>query len=90
MAKWARAGRVYIDYLRNRRGATAVAPYSTRARSGAPVSVPLSWDELPSILRSDEFSLLNVRERLAELPGDPWEGINTLRQSLTAKTKRAF
>ena len=52
--------------------------------------MPLTWEELPSILRPDEFSILNVRERLAELPYDPWEALNTLRQSITAKAKRAL
>jgi bifunctional non-homologous end joining protein LigD len=85
IAKWARTGKIFIDYLRNRRGATSVAAYSTRARPGAAVSVPVDWDELPSILAPDQFSVLNVRERLASLDRDPWEDIADVRQSLTAR-----
>jgi bifunctional non-homologous end joining protein LigD len=88
IAKWARSGRIFVDYLRNRRGATAVAAYSTRARPGAAVSVPVEWDELPNILAPDQFSVLNVRERLASLDRDPWEDMGSLRQSLTADVFR--
>lgn len=87
IAKWAREGRVFVDYLRNRRGATAVAAYSTRARTGAPVSVPIGWDELPTILGPHQFSVINLRERLASLDEDPWEEIGSVRQSITAKIR---
>ena len=88
MSKRVRSGKVYIDYLRNGEGATAVAAYSTRARPGAPVSVPLSWDEISPSLRSDQFTIRNVGERLSKLAVDPWEEYFTVRQHLTMKMKR--
>lgn len=88
MVKAARRGRIYIDYLRNARGSTAVAPYSTRARPGAPVSTPLSWNELTAAIRSDQFHVGNLRDRLASLRHDPWEGIDEVRQSLNVTVRR--
>jgi bifunctional non-homologous end joining protein LigD len=85
--KAARRGKIFVDYLRNSRGATAVAPYSTRARPGATVSVPLDWSELSVELRSDHFNIRNVPARLAALQRDPWEEIATVRQSLTASIR---
>jgi bifunctional non-homologous end joining protein LigD len=70
-----RRGKIFLDYLRNGRGATAIASYSTRARRGAPVAVPLRWSELTSTLRSDRYTISTVRRRLAALQGDPWEGV---------------
>ncbi len=74
MSRQKRAGKVYIDYLRNGRGATFVAPYSTRRRPGAPVSAPLRWDELTAKLRPDGYTVANIGRRLASLKTDPWEG----------------
>ena len=82
MAKAARRGRIYVDYLRNRMGATAVAAYSTRARPGAAVSVPLAWDELGPGIRSNHFTVENLPKRLAVLDSDPWDGFFSLRQRL--------
>jgi bifunctional non-homologous end joining protein LigD len=82
MSKAARGGRIYIDYLRNRRAATTVAAYSTRARPGAPVSVPVAWDELSARLAPDHFDITNVPERLAGSRGDPWASYSKLRQAL--------
>lgn len=90
MSKAARSGKIYIDYLRNGRGAMAVAPYSTRAKAGAPISTPLSWDELTPSIHSDEFRLGNLPQRLAALKRDPWEGIFSLRQSITAAAKKTL
>jgi len=84
VVKKARAGRIYIDYLRNARGATAVAPYSTRARPGAAVSVPLTWDELASTSSASQFTLGNLGKRLQHLAQDPWAGFFAVRQTLPA------
>lgn len=83
MSKQKRKGKIFIDYLRNGRGATAVAAYSTRARPGAPVSVPLAWDELSNDMRSDHFTVENVSERLQHVRQDPWKAYFTTRQRIT-------
>jgi bifunctional non-homologous end joining protein LigD len=88
LAKSARTDKVFIDYLRNTRGATAVASYSTRARAGATVATPVAWDELDSDLRPDQFTLQNIPARLAALRSDPWEGYAKVRQSITKAMKR--
>ncbi len=80
MTKSRRAGKVFIDYLRNGRGATCVAPFSTRARPGAPLSIPVSWNELAKV-RPDGFAIPNITPRLTAAR-DPWEGFLTVRQSL--------
>ena len=86
MSKSARQGRILIDYHRNHRGATAVAAYSTRARPGATVSVPLAWEELSAEIGPADFTILNLRERLASLARDPWADLAKVKQSLTAAT----
>ena len=80
MAKAKRKGRIFLDYLRNGFGNTAVAPYSTRARPGAPVATPLRWEELGPSLTSDRYDIRNLPRRLATLRRDPWEGFLELRQ----------
>jgi bifunctional non-homologous end joining protein LigD len=82
MSKTARRGRIFIDYLRNGRGATAVAAYSTRALPMASVSTPLAWDELSDSIRADHFRIDNLRQRLDVLKEDPWPEFFTLRQRL--------
>jgi bifunctional non-homologous end joining protein LigD len=82
MSKTARRGRIFIDYLRNGRGATAVAAYSTRALPMASVSTPLAWDELSETIRADHFKIDNLRQRLDVLKEDPWPEFFTLRQRL--------
>jgi len=78
----ARRGKIYIDFLRNRRGATAIAPYSTRARPGAPVAVPLDWEELPTLRSAAAYSMQTLSNRLRKLKQCPWAGLNTVRQVL--------
>jgi bifunctional non-homologous end joining protein LigD len=73
-SKEARRGRIFVDYLRNGRGATAVAAYSTRARTEATVSTPLAWEELGPEMRSGRFTVGNLLNRLAHVP-DPWKDL---------------
>ncbi len=87
-AKDERGGRIFVDYLRNSRGATSVAPYSTRARSGAPVSVPLRWRELGTVEGADAYTVATVGRRLGALDADPWEGFFDVRQQVTARARR--
>ncbi len=87
--KQKRKGKVFVDYLRNSRGATSVCAYGTRARKGAPVSAPIRWDELTPKLRPDAYTIENLKDRLSSLQGDPWEGFFDLRQSITKSMKRS-
>ena len=82
-----REGRLYIDYLRNDRNATAIAPYSTRARPGAPVAVPLAWNELIEHTETPVWTVRTVAERLSQ--PDPWADIGEGRQALTRAARRA-
>ncbi|MBS7544271.1 DNA ligase D [Ancylobacter oerskovii] len=79
-----RGGRIFVDYLRNARGATAVAPFSTRARAGAAVSMPVAWEELDQITGAAQFTLDNAPTRLAELATDPWEDFRPAAAALPA------
>ncbi|MGV3482902.1 MAG: DNA ligase D [Planctomycetaceae bacterium] len=88
MSKAARGGKIFIDYHRNGRSATAIAAYSTRAKAGATVSVPLSWEELTPDIRSDSFTIQNLPERLRKLKKDPWAEVGDVRQSLTQTIRK--
>ncbi len=83
MGKTKRSGKIFIDYLRNVRGATTVAAYSLRARGSAPVSTPLSWHELKRVKSSVQFTIFNIDKRLKNLKSDPWEGFFSCRQKIT-------
>ncbi|RDE09708.1 DNA ligase D [Pelagibacterium lacus] len=80
LSKKARKGRLFVDYLRNERGSTAIAPYSTRAREGAPCAVPVTWDELGAITAANGFSLDDAVARA--LGKNPWPDYHELRQGL--------
>jgi len=82
MTKALRKGKIFIDYLRNTREATSVAPYSTRARAGAPVSVPVSWEALPRTTGGNQFTVLNLKKKLRQ---DAWADIGKVKQKLPAK-----
>jgi bifunctional non-homologous end joining protein LigD len=86
MAKPRRKGKIFVDYLRNARGATAVAPYSLRARAGAPIATPLHWDELTRGLDPGKFNLKTASRLRAR--ADPWLGYFDLAQSITADMRR--
>ncbi|HEY4378899.1 MAG TPA: DNA ligase D [Acidobacteriaceae bacterium] len=89
MTKSARAGRIYLDYLRNERGATAVAAYSPRARAGAAVSMPLAWSELDAPERP-VFRVADFDDWRSRLSKDPWKAIATTHQTITPKTTAAI
>lgn len=86
-SKAARKGKMFIDWLRNGRGATAIVPYSTRARKGATVATPLAWEELDRA-KPAAFNVETVPARLASLKHDPWDGFWKLRQTLRADALR--
>jgi bifunctional non-homologous end joining protein LigD len=90
MAKAARKGKIFLDYLRNGRGATFIAPYSPRARPGAPVAVPITWEELAHGVDPATFTTATVPRRLVALREDPWKLMIGLKQSITASARRAF
>ena len=79
MSKARRKGKIFIDYLRNGRGATAIAPYSTRARPGAPIAMPLAWKDIKG-----ERPVFRLKDMLkgGKLPTDPWTGIGSMTQKL--------
>jgi len=82
ISKAERRGRIFIDYLRNDPTSTAVAPYSTRAREGAPVATPLFWREVTAKLDPSSFDTVSVPIRLARLKEDPWAEISSMAQQL--------
>jgi bifunctional non-homologous end joining protein LigD len=84
MAKAQRKGKIYVDYLRNVRGANAVGVFSTRARAGAPVSVPLDWSELDRLSGAADFTVAEVPLRVIGFGSgqatDPWAAYRELKQ----------
>jgi len=87
MSKAQRTGKIFIDIFRNDRGATAIAPYSPRARPGALVAAPLDWSEATPSLAPAQFTVESMPERLARLKDDPWAAMLTLKQGIS---KTAF
>jgi bifunctional non-homologous end joining protein LigD len=82
MSKAKRNGVIFIDWLRNARGATSVSSWSLRARPGAGVAVPLRWEELGRITAADAFPMAKALQRAQRLKQDPWEGIEAVKQVL--------
>lgn len=81
MTKAARRGKIFVDHFRNGRGATAILPYSPRARPGLPVAMPLSWRELPGI-DPQAFTVRTVPELLARRRVDPWAELLDTKQTI--------
>jgi bifunctional non-homologous end joining protein LigD len=84
-----RVGKIFVDYLRNSRGASTVAPFSVRARSGMAVSMPVSWDEVKTVTRGDEWTMQKALARQRTLGADAWDGYWRTRQGITAAMRRA-
>jgi bifunctional non-homologous end joining protein LigD len=83
-----RVGKIFVDYMRNRRQASTVAPYSVRARPGLPVATPVAWEELKDITGAAMWTLASLPARLAQRNSDPWEEYAKTRQTLTATMKK--
>jgi len=83
-SKAERKGRIFVDWLRNTRGATAIAPWSTRARAGAPISAPIAWKDLPALASGDQYTVENAHALAGKQKQDPWEGMLTSKQHLPA------
>jgi bifunctional non-homologous end joining protein LigD len=90
MTKAKRVGKIFIDFFRNDRGATAVAPYSTRARPGAPVATPLDWSEATPNLVPAHFTVETIAPRLARMPEDPWADMLALTQGIGKPALKAM
>jgi bifunctional non-homologous end joining protein LigD len=82
MAKARRKGRIFVDYLRNDRTSTAIAPYSTRAREGAPVAWPLSWDQFKRAQSGSDYNVEKTLRAVKRLKSSPWKGYDEARKPL--------
>jgi bifunctional non-homologous end joining protein LigD len=87
-SKAQRESRIFVDYLRNAEGATAVAPYVVRARKNAPVATPIEWAELDRDVRFDHFNVRTVPARLERMRRDPWEAFFETRQAVSATMRK--
>ena len=88
LTKASRGGRIFVDYLRNAEGATAIAPYSARAKARAPVAMPIDWADLARDVRFGHFNVGNVPALVRRRKRDPWERLPQVRQKLTAAMLR--
>ncbi len=77
-----RVGKIFIDYLRNTRGATTAAAFSARARPGLGVSMPLAWDELEGLKSASQWNITNALSRLQKQRVDPWQDYGRTRQTI--------
>ncbi|MDB4976484.1 MAG: hypothetical protein JWN48_4825, partial [Myxococcaceae bacterium] len=86
MRKDLRKGKLFVDWMRNGRGATAIAPYSTRAREGATVATPIGWEELEQGVDPKSFDVYGVIHRLQNMKTDPWQAYASTKQSVSSAT----
>jgi len=87
MSKAKRKGKIFVDYLRNGRGATFIAPYSTRAREGATIAMPIEWDELTAKFKPENFNVRSAGKYLKQRSSDPFASLLKCRQKLPSATK---
>ncbi|HLK25878.1 MAG TPA: DNA ligase D [Caulobacteraceae bacterium] len=88
VSKQARRGKIYIDYLRNARGASAVSSYSLRAKENFPVATPIEWEELRALSGGDAFNRLNLPRRIETLARNPWDELSSSAVKITPKMRR--
>lgn len=88
MSKARRKGRMFLDYLRNGQGSTATCPWSTRARPGGTVPVPVTWEELDNLKRANAFDIFTAAEKASEQ--DAWDGFLIVDQVLTEPMQEAI
>jgi bifunctional non-homologous end joining protein LigD len=88
--KKTRQGKIFVDYLRNQRGGSAIVNYSTRAKLNASVACPLGWDELKGLKVASPYTLKTLPARLKAKKRDPWKGFFSTRQSITAKARKTL
>jgi bifunctional non-homologous end joining protein LigD len=88
--KRTRKNKIFVDYLRNQRGGSAIVNYSTRTKPNASVACPLGWEELKGLKAASPYTLKTLPARLKAKKTDPWEGFFSTRQSITAKAKKAL
>ena len=88
-SKAERKGRIFVDWLRNARGATWIAPWSTRSRPNAPISVPVAWDEVDQLQSSEQYNVGNIPDLLTTRWWNPWADMPKCRQSLTRAMQKA-
>lgn len=81
LAKTKRKNKIFIDYLRNARGATAVAPYSTRAKAHAPIALPIAWESLNDKFTADKVNLSNIKQYIADSK-EAWQNYFQVKQKL--------
>lgn len=82
MSKQKRKGKIFIDYFRNTYGATAVAPYSLRAKKISAVALPLEWSELSKVQSADQFTLKKALQKLSSRKSDPWSKFKMIKQKI--------
>ena len=87
-SKEKRKGRIYVDYLRNGRGASAVASYSLRANVNLTVATPITWKELRDLPGGNAFDRKTVLRRLDKLAADPWDELSSSKTTITQKMRR--